>query len=158
MLMVTEIKIDRTYSNKRFAWDSNDIHREDQRKGGGGILMYVVKGLCSKRLKPPKKYTTLEVLAVQTKIDGENMLMIGIYRPPKTSGKNYYGQLENELNELLTWASMQCGNIIIGGDLNLDRSFFISFHLGRVALQQSCFSRGPPLKTFTIQSKNEIHN
>ena len=29
---------------------------------------------------------------------------------------------------------------------------FISFHLGRVALQQSCFSRGLPLKTCTIQS------
>ena len=121
VVILTENKIDGTYSNKQFASDSYDIHREDRKKGGGGILMYVVKGLCSKKVKPPKKYTTIEVLAVQTKIDGENVLMVGIYRPPKISAKNYYGQLENELNELLTWASMQCGNINVGGDLNLDR-------------------------------------
>eukprot|EP00794_Sanderia_malayensis_P018501 gene18501-20356_t len=95
---------------------------EDRKKGGGGILMYVVKDLCLKKVKPPKKYITIEVLAVQTKIEGENVLIVGMYRPPKISGSNYYEQLENELNELLTWASMQCSNIIIGGDLNLDKS------------------------------------
>eukprot|EP00794_Sanderia_malayensis_P003961 gene3961-4511_t len=122
VMILTETKIDGTYSNTQFAWDSYNIHREDRKKGGGGILMYVVKDLCSKKVKPPKKYITIEVLAVQTKIEGENVLIVGMYRPPKISGSNYYEQLENELNELLTWASMQCSNIIIGGDLNLDKS------------------------------------
>ena len=48
-------------------------------------------------------------MAIDTTIASKNILMLGIYRPPKPLGDKYYENLEVELNDLLT------------GDLNLDR-------------------------------------
>ena len=47
--------------------------------------------------------------------------MFGVYRPPKALGPDYYIRLEDELNELCTWASLQKQFVIITGDLNLNR-------------------------------------
>ncbi len=122
VLMLTETKIDKSYSNEQFAWTGYDILRKDRKKGGGGILMYVDESLQPKNIKPLRKYVTVEMLAVQIKIDREIALLIGMYRPPKNSGDQYFQKLEDELHEIRTWATMQHTNVIIGGDLNLDRS------------------------------------
>ena len=46
------------------------------------------------------------------------MVVLGIYRPPHGIGLNYYQLLEDELNEIISWASSQCQTIIIMSDLN----------------------------------------
>ena len=47
--------------------------------------------------------------------------VLGIYRPPRNTGENYFKTLEDELNQLLSWAVSKCQTIVITGDLNLDR-------------------------------------
>lgn len=51
----------------------------------------------------------------------KDLLLIGIYRPPKAIGKNYFSELEDELHVLTTWATQEKQTVIITGDLNLDR-------------------------------------
>lgn len=48
-------------------------------------------------------------------------MLLGIYRPPATTGEGYYLQLEEELNSLCTWAPMVKNVFFVTGDLNLDR-------------------------------------
>ena len=50
-----------------------------------------------------------------------NTILLGMYRPPYSRGANYYSILEEELNECLSWATVQCSTVIIMGDLNLDK-------------------------------------
>ena len=43
VVILTETKIDKSYSNEQLAWTGYDILRQDRKKGGGGILMYVIE-------------------------------------------------------------------------------------------------------------------
>ena len=60
-------------------------------------------------------------MAVEVKLEGTCAVVLGIYRPPRSKGANYYQVLEEELNEITSWAISKCQTIIITGDLNLDR-------------------------------------
>ena len=42
-------------------------------------------------------------------------------RPPKAAGMDYYLRLENDLNDIVTWATSQKQFVIMTGDLNLNR-------------------------------------
>ena len=77
--------------------------------------------LASKKIKPPGGYKTLEVLAIQAKVGNNDVMFVGIYRPPKALGKDYYLKVEEELNSICMWATMERKSVIIMGDLNLDR-------------------------------------
>ena len=90
VLMLTETKIDKSYSNEQFAWTGYDMLRQDREKGGGGILMYVDESLQPKNIKPLRTYGTVEMLVVQIKINRETSLLIGMYRPPKNTGDQYF--------------------------------------------------------------------
>ena len=57
--------------------------------------------------KLPKYFSTIEALAIQSKLGRHNALLLGLYRLPKATGKDYYLRLENELHDLISWASMQ---------------------------------------------------
>lgn len=49
------------------------------------------------------------------------MIVIGVYRPPKSVSGNYQLQLEEELNSICTWASLRRNFVTVIGDINLDR-------------------------------------
>ena len=74
-----------------------------------------------KSLKPIKNYKTLELMALEITTDARNMVIIGIYRPPRNLCGDYKLLLENELSQVCNWASLQSNSVVIIGDLNLDR-------------------------------------
>ena len=43
-------------------------------------------------MKLPTQYKLIEVLAIKTIKNNNNGLLVGIYRPPKVTGPNYYSQ------------------------------------------------------------------
>ena len=55
------------------------------------------------------------------KINNNDILLVGTYRPPKATGKDYYLKLENELHSLCIWTELQKQTWILMGDLNLNR-------------------------------------
>ena len=93
-------------------------------KGGGGILAYFHSNIPSKELKLPKRYKTIEAIAVEGRLGSLDIIFIGIYRPPKVAslrGEQQYLEVEEELNDICVWASVLKQTIVITGDLNLDR-------------------------------------
>ena len=84
-------------------------------------MSYFSSVLPSKRLKQPKVFKTIEVLPIQSKFGGKDVIVMGIYRSPKVTGKNYYVTLEKELHEICSWISLQRQFIIIMGNLNLNK-------------------------------------
>ena len=97
------------------------MYRKDRAKGGGGLMAYISTELPPERVKLPRQYKFIEVLAVKVSINNSDVLFVGVYRPPKAVGMNYFDKLEGELNSLFLWATMDCNTIVLTGNLNLDR-------------------------------------
>ena len=121
IIVITETKIDESYPNAQFQLNGYEMYRKDRKKGGGGIITFVSTYIPSKKIKLSSTYKTMEVLALEVKINNPDVLFICIYRPPKAVGDNYYTKLEDELNGLTMWATMQKQCVILIGDLNLNR-------------------------------------
>ena len=125
IIFISETKIDHTYPNSQFQLNGYYLYRCDRAKGDGGLIAYFSSKLPSKQVKLPKKYKTCEVLAIDTKVGNNNMLFVGIYRPPRhrtgSSCTKYMENVEVELNDICMWASLQRKSVVIIGDLNIDR-------------------------------------
>ena len=50
-------------------------------------------------------------------------IVVGLYRPPESLTGAYQQQLEDELNHICNWASLQGKMVVLLRDLNLDRLF-----------------------------------
>ncbi|CAH3114421.1 unnamed protein product [Pocillopora meandrina] len=121
IIFISKTKIDSTYAHSQFAIPGYTLYRNDRKKGGGGILVYISTLLPSRRLKITRTYKTLESLAVEIRLGTFEMIIIGIYRPPKSVSGDYQLQLEGELNGICTWASLRRNFVNVIGDINLDR-------------------------------------
>ena len=78
-------------------------------------MAYFASVLPSKRLKQPRVFKIIEVLIIQSKFGIKDAMVMGIYRSPKVTGKNYYVTLEKDLHDLDVPSQRQF--IIIMGDL-----------------------------------------
>lgn len=121
IIFLTETKIDSSYPSSQFQLEGYLSYRKNRAKGGGGLMAYLSSKIISQQMKLPKQYKLIEVLAIKTMINNNDVLFVGIYRPPKVIGSNYYLKLEMERNSLCMWATMKCKTVILTGDLNLDR-------------------------------------
>lgn len=61
------------------------MYRKDRKREGGGIIPYFDSSLPSKELKVMKKYKTPEILAAEARLGNNDVIILGIYRPPKQS-------------------------------------------------------------------------
>ena len=121
VIFLTETKIDASYSNSQFLINNFYIYRNDRVKGRRGVIAYFSAALPSKKVKLPRSYKTIEPLAVESSFGGKHVIILGLYRSPKVTEKDYYMKLEEELNSICSWISLQKQFIIIMGDLNLNR-------------------------------------
>ena len=74
-----------------------------------------------KRLSINRTFKTLKPLAVDIRAGSTDMIIIGIYHSPKPVSGDYRLLLQDELNGICTWASLQRDSVTILGDLSLDR-------------------------------------
>ena len=116
-MFISETKIDSSYPNDQFLIPGYSLYRHDRKKGSRGIMALVSSSLTKKRLKPTKNYK----IVLEIKMDASNMIITGIYRPPRNLSADYQLLLENELSKVCNWASLQSTFVVIIGDLNLDR-------------------------------------
>ena len=68
-----------------------------------------------------KIYKTIEVIVLDIQLKAKSIIVIALYRPPKSFTLLYCQQLEEELNHICNWANLQRQSIVVLGDLNLDR-------------------------------------
>ena len=121
IMAVSEIKIDHSYSDSQFLIPGYYLHRNKQKKGGGGVLLFVLSKILCKRVTFDRCYKTIEPLALKIGLKSGNAIILVIYRPPKKLTGKYRLLLEEELNHIANWARLQYPMVIITGDLNLNR-------------------------------------
>lgn len=120
-MFVSETKIESSNPNAQFSISSYSLYCNHRKKGAGGILALISKALSKTQLKLNKDYKTLEVIALDVKTKTGNMVIIGVYCPPRAVCDEYQLLLEKELSEICNWASLKSDHVVIIGDLNLDR-------------------------------------
>lgn len=101
---ISETKIDFTYPKDQFNLPGYSLYRNDRKKGGGGTLALISTVVPCRRLKPDRHYHCLEPIVLDVKIGKINMIIIGLYRPPRPLVGAYQQSLEEELNHICTWA------------------------------------------------------
>ena len=79
IIFISEKKIDSTYPDNQFTIPGYTLYRNGRKKGGGGILIYVLTLLPCKRLRINRTFKTLEPLAVYIRVGTTDMIIIGIY-------------------------------------------------------------------------------
>ena len=104
-MIVSGLKIDSSYPDSQFHVPGYSLHRNDRTKGGGGIMAFVSSSVQCKRLKLDKKYKTLEPIALEIGLRTRDVIVIGIYRPPRTVTH----LLKEELHYtcICNWAALQ---------------------------------------------------
>ena len=117
----TNSKIDSTYPNSQFYIPGYSLFRKDKKKGGGGILAFVTVVIPCKRLNFNRTYKCIEAIALEITVGRKEMIMIGMYRPPRALTGNYQLALEDELSHICNWAYLQRGIVAVIGDLNFNR-------------------------------------
>ena len=83
------------------------LYRNDRKRGGGGILAYVPLDITCKRLQTCRNYKTIEPVLLKNMLGTKNVIVAGLYRPPKSLAGVYQQQLEDELNHTCNWLSLQ---------------------------------------------------
>ena len=120
-MAVSETKIDRSYPDSQFLITGYYLHRNDRKRGGGAVLLFVSSKILSKRVTFDIFLKTIEPLALEIGLKSRNAIILVIYRPPKKFTGKYRLLLEEELSHIANWASLQCPTVIVTGDLNLNR-------------------------------------
>ena len=121
IIFIGETKIDSTYPNSQFYIPGYSLFRKDRKKGGGGILAFVSAVIPCKRLNFNRTYKCIEAIALEITVGRKEMILIGMYRPPRALTGSYQLALEDELSHICNWAYLQRGIVAVIGDLNLDR-------------------------------------
>lgn len=92
------------------------FYRNDRKKGGGGVLVYISSDLICNRIKL-ERYNPITYQAYSfgysTDITSRNMIVIGMYWPPRSITTLYRRELEEELNHICNWANLQRQSIVI---------------------------------------------
>ena len=96
------------------------MFRKDRKKGDGGPMAFISTNIASRKVTAPA-YKHVEVLAIEVKTTCSTILLVGVYRPPKAAGNDYFSKLEDELSSLCMWAELQKQTVILMEDLNLNR-------------------------------------
>lgn len=100
IMAVSETKIDGSYPDSQFLIPGYYLHRNDRKKGGGGVLMFVSSKIQSKRITIERRYKTIESLALEIGLKSKNAIVLVIYRPPKKITGSYSLLLEEELSHI----------------------------------------------------------
>ena len=120
VLIVCEMKIDSSYTTGQFSIPGYVLYRNDRKKGGGGILAHVSSDITCKRLQTCRNYKTIEPVLLKIMLRTKNVILAGLYRPPKSLTGVYQQQLEDELNNMCNWLSLHGQMVLLIGDLNFE--------------------------------------
>jgi len=107
IIFLKETKIDSSSPCTQFQLQG---YRKDRAKGGGVLMAYFSSKRNSWQMKLPKQY---KIIAIHTMINNNDVLFVGIYRPPKVTGPNYHSKLEKELNSICMWATTESKTVIL---------------------------------------------
>ena len=126
ILVVAETKIDTSFNNPQFYMNGYyKPTRCDRTETGGGIIEYVRKGLIRKRLED-FELKRFESIASELFINRTKWFLISLYRSPQSRNIDLFFE---ELTQILNKATLRYENIIVMGDINIDKGYQGYTHL-----------------------------
>ena len=150
VLAIEETKINSDFKTESFLVNNyQKPMRRDRNEFGGGIMLYVRKGVVCNRV-PILETRSLELLCSELVVNKKKWIVYSIYRPPESSNIDaFFTDLSITLNSALD----KYENIILMGDINIDTlnkqdtgynrivSFCDVFGLSNLVTAKTCFTK-----------------
>ena len=119
VLVITETKLDETFSTSSFLIDGfSKPYRRDRNVNGGGVLIYVREDIPSKELKHHKFPDDIEGIFVEINLRKTKWLLFGSYHPPSQPVSYYFDKVSNTLNMYISTYD----NFLLTGGFNTEDS------------------------------------
>ena len=142
ILILTETKIDNTFSTSQFLIDGYSIpYRLDRNAHGGGILIYIRNDIPSKLLKNHNIDSKIEGMFVKLNFRNRKWLLFGEYNPHKELSSQFL----RELGESLDFYLPHYENTLILGDFNVEEDegdmseFCENYNFTNLVKEHTCF-------------------
>ena len=115
-LVLSETKLDESFPNAQFNLDGYELGaRRDRYKNGGGLIMFVKRGIICKRISD-FELSFSECICSELTISKSRWICFSICRPPDPGNLSIFFE---ELSESLRKAILKYQNIVMG-DFNID--------------------------------------
>ena len=113
--LISECKVDHSFPDTNFYIKGFPLYRKDRDRFGGGVFIYVRRGLIVTRIHDLEGHEVEWIfLCVQTCRRAKKVLVIGMYRPPGVLKTRW----EHEINNILLRSTQRYESIMLIGDLN----------------------------------------
>ena len=119
ILLITETKIDASFSNGQFNVDGFRMHRVDRDIHGGGLMIFIRSDICFHvitRFNIDLSSFRTEFMMFKVKINRSWFALAGIYKPPNI----LKSQWKFELSSIFDAATTISNDVILLGDFNCD--------------------------------------
>jgi len=147
VLVLSETKLDSSYTNDVLNIDGYSIVRKDKRSNSGGLLVYISNDIPHSAGKINVCTDEIECISIELNIKKEKIMLLGMYKNPRTDPV-IFKRFFNETCEMITDVYE---NIIIIGDLNFNlfhdnmlSTIMPSFNLTNVIKEATCFKSSDP--------------
>ena len=119
ILLITETRIDATFSNSQFNVEEFRMYRVDRNAHGGGMMIFIRNDICFHvitRFNIDMSSFRTESMVLKVKMIKSWFAIVVIYRPPNISKSEW----KLELSAIFEAATTISNDTIFLGDLNCD--------------------------------------
>ena len=142
VLVITETKLDETFSTANFMIDGfSKPYRRDRTINGGGILIYVRENIPSKQLNDHHLPGDIEGIFVELNFRKSKWLIFGSYHPPNQPDEYYFNKVSNSLDIYIS----KYDKFLLTGDFNSEdsepemREFLERYGAKNIQHEKTCF-------------------
>ena len=99
ILVITETKLDETFSTAHLMIDGfSKPYRRDRNGNGGGVLIYIREDIPSRELNIHTSHYDIEGIFVELNFRKSKWLLFGSYHPPSQSDEYYLNKVSSSLD------------------------------------------------------------
>ena len=117
IFLVSETKVNHSFTNQQFAIDGYKTNRRDRKNIGGGLLFYMNENIPCRELTTEQIDTNFEIIFLEITLRTRKWLVIGLYKPPNQKEEYFKKNLGVVLNNYFS----KYEHILLG-DVNLTTS------------------------------------
>ena len=114
LFLISESKLDSTFSINQFHIFGFKVFRRDRNRFGGGLILYINENISCRPLNDHPTFSDLELIAIEIHQNKGRWLFIGIHKPPSQSDIEF----TNRSNLIIDYYSPKYEHLILIGDFN----------------------------------------
>ena len=89
LFLLGESKLDSSFPDDQFSILGYQIVRKDCDRNGGGLLLYIIEDIPFEIIQNSSLPPTSEILPIEINLGSFKFLLIGLYKPPSVSEKEF---------------------------------------------------------------------